>query len=62
MIPYRNETKEQYAQRMKDMHLHVAMTHHKLNNKRSMYLALLYWAMAEEFYADHWLFTQRINK
>jgi predicted SnoaL-like aldol condensation-catalyzing enzyme len=35
-------------------HLHVAQVHHKLGNKRSTFLALLYWAMSDDIYGEHW--------
>lgn len=54
MIPYKSDTRETYIQRMKDGYLHVANVHYELNNNRSMWLALLYYAMAEDLYGEHW--------
>ena len=54
MIPYNDDTRESYVQRMADTHLHVAMGHHKIGNNRSMWLQLLYYAMAEDVYGTHW--------
>ena len=57
--PYNDDTRESYVQRMKDGHLHVAQVHHRLGNNRSMWLALLYYAMSEDIYGEHW---DRLNK
>ena len=54
MIPYITDTRESYIQRMKDGHLHVAQVHHKIGNNLSMWLTLLYYAMAEDLYGGHW--------
>lgn len=63
MIPERNETRAHFINRMKERHLEVAEVHHRIGNKRSMWLSLLYWAMAEEVYGDHWrLVNKEVNK
>ena len=51
---FKGESRNDYIQRAKDIHLFVAKSHHKINNNRSMWLALLYWAMAEDIYGEHW--------
>jgi hypothetical protein len=53
-IPYNNETREAYTDRMEQSHLWVALAHHKLGNDRSMWLQLLYYAMVEDIYGTHW--------
>ena len=53
MIPYNTDTRESYVKRMQDGYLHIAMTHHEIGNNRSMWLALLYYAMAEDLYGEH---------
>ena len=62
MIPYNNDTRESYVQRMADNHLHVAMTHQKIGNNRSMWLSLLYYAMAEDVYGTHWDYVNRLKE
>ena len=62
MIPLNTDTRESYIQRMKDGYLHIAMTHHEINNSRSMWLALLYYAMTEEIYGEHWDYVSRLKK
>jgi hypothetical protein len=47
---------------MADNHLHVAMTHHKIGNNRSMWLQMLYYAMAEDVYGTHWDDLKRRGK
>jgi hypothetical protein len=49
-----NESRQDYINRAADIHLFVAKSHHKIGNNRSMWLALLYWAMAESIYGEHW--------
>jgi hypothetical protein len=53
-IPYINETREAYTDRMEQSHLWVALAHHKLGNDRSMWLQLFYYAMVEDIYGTHW--------
>ena len=53
-IPYINETREAYKDRMERMHLWVAETHYKLGNERSMWVQLFTYAMVEDFYGAHW--------
>ena len=62
MIPYNYDTRESFVQRMADNHIHVAMVHHKIGNNRSMWLALLYYAMTEDLYGEHWDHLQRRSK
>ena len=58
-IPYNNDTKETYVQRMKDTHLGIAKTYYKLGYNTSMWLSLMYFAMAEDLYGEHWDYLQR---
>jgi hypothetical protein len=53
-IPYINEARETFTQRMEQSHLWVALAHHKLGNARSMWLQLFYFAMVEDIYGAHW--------
>ena len=62
MIPYNDDTRESYVQRMADGHLHSAMVHHKIGHERSMWLFLLYYAMSEDLYGAHWDYLERIGK
>jgi len=61
-VPYLADTRQSYVQRMADNHLHVAMTHHKIGNNRSMWLALINYAMAEEIYGEHWDYVNRLRE
>ena len=54
MIPYNNDTRESYVQRYKVGHLYCAEVFHDRGGERSMWLQLLYWAMAEDVYGEHW--------
>ena len=62
MIPHNNDTRESYIQRMKDGYLHVANLHYELNHDQPTWLALLYYAMAEDLYGEHWDYLQRRGK
>ena len=62
MIPYNDDTRESYVQRMADGHLHSAMVRHKLGHEHSMWLFLLYYAMAEDLYGEHWDDLKRRGK
>ena len=53
-VPYNNDTRETYIKRMKDGYLHIAHSHHELRQETSMWLALLYYAIAEDLYGEHW--------
>lgn len=53
-VPYNDESRESYIKREKATHLHIAEVHHRLGNKRSTWLALLYWAMSDDIYGEHW--------
>ena len=61
-VPYNDDTRQSYVNRWADQHLHVAMTHHKIGNNRSMWLSLLYYAMAEEIYGEHWDYVSRLKE
>jgi hypothetical protein len=54
MIPYNKDTRETYIQRMADNNLHAATFYHKHGINLSMWVALLYYAMAEDLYGEHW--------
>ena len=62
MTPYNTDTRESYIQRMKDNYLHIANLHYELNHDQPVWLALLYYAMAEDLYGEHWDYLQRRNK
>jgi hypothetical protein len=53
-VPYNNDTRETYIQRMKDGFLHIAHSYYELKQENSMWLALLYYAIAEDLYGEHW--------
>lgn len=61
-VPYNDDTRQSYVQRMKDGYLHIAHVHHELKQERSMWLALLYYAMAQDLYGEHWDYLQRREK
>lgn len=61
-VPYLADTRQSYVQRMADNHLHIAEAHHKIGNNRSMWLQLLYRAMAEDVYGTHWDDLKRRGK
>ena len=62
MIPYNTDTRESYIQRVKDGFLHIANLHYELNHDQPVWLALLYYAMAEDSYGEHWDYLQRRGK
>lgn len=62
MTPFKNDTRESYVKRMKESHLRLAKAHHKLGHERSMGLFLLYYAMAEDLYGEHWDDLKRRGK
>jgi len=61
-VPYLADTKQSYVQLMADNHLHIAEVHHKIGNNRSMWLSLLYYAMAEDVYGEHWDYVNRLKE
>ena len=62
MIPYNTDTRESYIQRVKDGYLHIANLHYELNHDQPVWLALLYYAMAEDLYGEHWDYLKRERK
>ena len=53
-VPYNNDTRESYVQRMAENHIAVAKRHHELGQDRSMWIQLFTWAMCEDIYGEHW--------
>lgn len=53
-IPYNDDTRETYLERMRDCYIELAKRHHALGNELSMWLALFNWAMCEDIYGSHW--------
>lgn len=53
-VPYNDDTRETYVQRNADTHLEIAKKHHDLGQDSSSWLQLMYWAMAEDIYGEHW--------
>jgi hypothetical protein len=53
-VPYNDDTRESYVERMTAMHLALAEMHHALGQGRSMWLHLLTWVQCEEIYGGHW--------
>jgi len=62
MTPYNTDTRESYIQRMAEGHLHIANLHYELNHDQPVWLALLYYAMAEDLYGEHWDYLKRERK
>jgi|688.fasta_scaffold763628_2 hypothetical protein len=54
MIPYNNDTRESYIERMKAHYLELAERFHKLGYSYHVWLHLFTWVQCEEFYGDHW--------
>lgn len=54
MTIYNDDTRESYISRMEAEHLHWAEIHHRLGHQRSMWLQLLYRAMSQDIYGEHW--------
>jgi hypothetical protein len=53
-VPYNDDTRESYIERMKAHYLDWAKCHHHLNNERSMWFHLFTWVQCEEIYGGHW--------
>jgi hypothetical protein len=53
-VPYNNDTRDSYVERMKGNHLDIAETHYDLGNKVSMWQQLFTWVQTGEIYGDHW--------
>ena len=53
-VPYNNDTRESYVERMKATYLGIAEKHHALGHERSMWLHLFTWVQCEEIYGGHW--------
>ena len=53
-VPYNDDTKESYIERMKATCLDIAETHHALRNELSMWQHLFTWVQCEEIYGTHW--------
>lgn len=58
-VPYNDDTRQSYIKRMEEGYVHIAHVHYELKQERSMWLALLYYAMAEDLYGEHWDYLQR---
>jgi len=57
-VPYNDDTRQSYIERMKATCLNMAETHHTLRNDLSMWQYLFTWVQCEEIYGKHW---DRIN-
>jgi hypothetical protein len=53
-VPYNDDTRESYVERMKAHYLEWAERHHDLGLGRSMWLDLFTWVQCEEIYGGHW--------
>ena len=53
-VPYNDDTRESYIDRMKATCLDIAETHYALRNELSMWQALFTWVQCEEIYGTHW--------
>ena len=55
-VPYNDDTRESYIERMKAMHLALAetKTHYYRANELSVWLHLFTWVQCEEIYGGHW--------
>jgi hypothetical protein len=54
MIPYNNDTRESYIERMKANYLDLAERYHNLGYSLNVWLHLFTWVQCEEIYGDHW--------
>lgn len=61
-VPYNNEERQAYVNRWANHHLMIAGLHYELGNDRSMWMALLNYAMAEEIYGEHWDYVSRLKE
>ena len=53
-VPYNDDTRESYIDRMKETYLGIAEMHHYLDSERSVWLHLFTWVQCEEIYGGHW--------
>ena len=53
-VPYIDDTRESYVNRMKARHLYLAELQHYLGNSFSMWQQLFTWVRCEELYGEHW--------
>ena len=53
-VPYNDDTRESYIERMKAIQLGIAEKCHDLGQGRSMWLYLFTWVQCEEIYGGHW--------
>ena len=53
-VPYNSDTRETYVKRMEENHLAQAEKYYDLGITLSMWQHLLYYAMAEDIYGEHW--------
>lgn len=53
-VPYNDDTRESYIERMKTNCLDMAETLHTLRNELSMWQQLFTWVQCEEIYGSHW--------
>ena len=62
MIPENSDTRESYVTRQAEDHLELAKCHHAFGGDATMWIQLLFWAMAEEIYGEHWDNIHRSKK
>ena len=61
-VPYIGEARDAYVRRWTEHHLTLANLHYDLGHKRSTWLALLNYAMAEDIYGEHWDYVNKLKE
>lgn len=61
-VPYNDDTREFYIERMKLGHLHLAKCHFDLGQNLSMWQQLFTWVQCEEIYGEHWDKLMEMNR
>jgi hypothetical protein len=53
-VPYNDDTRESYIERMKAIQLDIAEEYHALGYEKTMWAHLFTWVRCEEIYGGHW--------
>ena len=53
-VPYNDDTRESYVERMKATQLDIAEQCHAIGHELAMWLHLFTWVRCEEIYGGHW--------
>ena len=62
MIPYPNESRQEYIDRNKVKHLILAESHCDRGSNFSCFMQLFTWVQADEIYGEWWDFVQNNRK